>query len=103
MNKTSHQENTASPKSEPWHALTAEEVLEHLKVHENGLSDSEAAERMAQYGPNQLTEAPRPGFLRLLWEQFNNFIVMLLIVAAIDFRLAGRMDRCLGHHRHRRA
>ena len=82
MNKPSHQETIGSPNPEPWHALTAEEVLEHLKVRENGLSDSEASERMTKYGPNQLTEAPRPGFLRLLWEQFNNFIVILLIVAA---------------------
>ncbi len=89
MKKTSHQDNIGSPKPEPWHALTAEEVLEHLKVRENGLSEPEAAERMTQYGPNQLTEAPRPGFLRLLWEQFNNFIVMLLIVASIVSALLG--------------
>jgi len=89
MKKTSHQDNIGSLKPEPWHALTAEEVLEHLKVRENGLSEPEAAERMTQYGPNQLTEAPRPGFLRLLWEQFNNFIVMLLIVASIVSALLG--------------
>ncbi|HEY5270679.1 MAG TPA: cation-translocating P-type ATPase [Anaerolineales bacterium] len=83
MNKNTLQENTASPKSEPWHALSTEEVLEHLKVRENGLTGTEAAERMAQYGQNQLTEASRPGFLQLLWEQFNNFIVILLIVAAV--------------------
>ena len=76
-------DNIATPKPEPWHALTAEEVLDYLKVRENGLSDSEAAERMKQYGPNQLTEAVRPGFLKLIWEQFNNFIVILLIVAAL--------------------
>jgi P-type Ca2+ transporter type 2C len=89
MKKTSHPDKTPAPISEPWHALTADEVLEHLKVHENGLSDSEASERMIQYGPNQLTEASRPGFLRLLWEQFNNFIVMLLIVASIVSALLG--------------
>ncbi|HEX7620326.1 MAG TPA: HAD-IC family P-type ATPase, partial [Anaerolineales bacterium] len=83
MNNIVPLENMAAPKSEPWHTLSAEEVLGHLKVGENGLTDTEAAERMAQYGPNQLTEAPRPGFLKLLWEQFNNFIVILLIVAAL--------------------
>jgi Ca2+-transporting ATPase len=82
MKKISLQENTASLKSEPWHAQSAEEVLEHLKVRENGLTSTEAAERQVHYGHNQLTEASRPGFLKLLWEQFNNFIVMLLIVAS---------------------
>jgi Ca2+-transporting ATPase len=71
-----------SAKTEHWHALTAGEVLEHLKVREDGITTQDAAERLAQYGPNQLTEAPRPGFLKLLWDQFNNFIVILLIVAA---------------------
>jgi Ca2+-transporting ATPase len=83
MKIKSPQDNIATPKAEPWHALTAEEVLDHLKVRENGLSDAEAAERIKQYGPNQLTEAVRPGFLKLMWEQFNNFIVILLIVAAL--------------------
>jgi Ca2+-transporting ATPase len=89
MKIKSPQDNIATPKPEPWHALTADEVLDHLKVRENGLSDAEAAERTVKYGPNQLTQAPRPGFLHLLWEQFNNFIVMLLIVASIISALLG--------------
>jgi Ca2+-transporting ATPase len=66
-----------------WHTLSAQEVLEHLKVQENGLTSAEAARRREHYGPNQLSEAKRPGFLKLLWEQFNNFIVMLLLVSAV--------------------
>ena len=72
-----------------WHTLSAEEVLENLRVKESGISSEEAAHRLEHYGPNQLTEAPRPGFLRLLWEQFNNFIVMLLIVAAVVSAVLG--------------
>jgi Ca2+-transporting ATPase len=73
---------SAPANAESWHALTSSEVLEHLKVRESGLSSAEAAERLAQYGPNQLTEAPRLGFWKLLLDQFNNFIVILLLVAA---------------------
>jgi len=76
-------------REEHWHSLTSQEVLEHLKVHEKGLTSAEVAERLAQYGPNQLTEAPRPGFMAMLWDQFNNFIVMLLIVASIVSALLG--------------
>ncbi len=91
MKKTVLQNNKApvSQQDEIWHALSAEEVLEHLKVRENGLTSADAAQRLTQYGPNQLTQAARPGFLRLLWEQFNNFIVMLLIVASIISALLG--------------
>ena len=91
MMKTTLQNNEAPvlQPNEIWHALSAEEVLEHLKVRENGLTSADAAQRLTQYGPNQLTQAARPGFLRLLWEQFNNFIVMLLIVASIISALLG--------------
>jgi Ca2+-transporting ATPase len=74
---------TAPIDNKDWHALTAEEVLGQLKVQEGGLTTEEAERRRERFGPNQLAEAPRPGFLKLLWEQFNNFIVMLLIVAAV--------------------
>jgi Ca2+-transporting ATPase len=91
MKKTNSQDNEmpAPYSNEIWHALSADEVLEHLEVHNNGLTSSEVARRQVQYGLNQLTEAPRPGFLRQLWEQFNNFIVMLLIVAAVVSALLG--------------
>ncbi len=76
-------------RDEAWHALTAEDVLRNLEVHEHGLTAEQAATRQAQYGPNQLQEAPRPTFWHLLWEQLNNFVVILLIVASIISALLG--------------
>jgi Ca2+-transporting ATPase len=75
--------------TEAWHALTAEDVLRNLEVHEHGLRTEQAAERLDQYGPNQLQEAPRPTFWHMLWEQLNNFVVILLIVASIISGLLG--------------
>ncbi|MEZ0396868.1 MAG: cation-translocating P-type ATPase [Anaerolineales bacterium] len=75
--------------SQEWHSLPAEAVLEHLQVREDGLTTAEAAKRLAQYGPNQLTEKPRPGFLSMLWDQINSFVVWLLIVAAVISGLIG--------------
>lgn len=72
-----------------FHALTAEETLKHLEVHEEGLTSAEAEKRLAQHGPNQLSEAPRPGFLAMLWDQLNNFVVILLIVASVVSALLG--------------
>ena len=72
-----------------WHALKAEEVLSHLKVEDRGLTSAEAKRRLEQYGPNQLKEAPRPTFLQMLWEQLNNFVVILLIVASLVSGLLG--------------
>jgi Ca2+-transporting ATPase len=72
-----------------WYALKAEEVLHHLEVQDKGLSSAEAEKRLEQYGPNQLKETPRPGFLVLLWGQINNFVVILLIVASVISALLG--------------
>ncbi len=72
-----------------WHALQAEEVLSHLKVEDKGLTSAQVEERLAKYGQNQLQEAPRPGFLQMLWEQLNNFVVILLIVASVVSALLG--------------
>ena len=72
-----------------WHTLNPEQVLEHFEVQENGLTTEQAKSRLAQYGPNQLEEAPRPSFLQMLWEQLNNFVVILLIVASVISSLLG--------------
>jgi len=67
-----------------WHAIAADEVLKQLHVNQgNGLTSEQASERLTQYGPNQLQEAPRPTFWKMLWEQLNNFVVIMLIVASI--------------------
>src|SRR5512134_231193 len=80
--------NNEPPRTE-WHALKAQEVLDHLKVEHGGLTSGQASQRLEQYGPNQLKEAPRPTFLQMLWEQLNNFVVILLIVASVISALLG--------------
>jgi Ca2+-transporting ATPase len=72
-----------------WHALQADAVMKHLKVRNEGLSSEEAAQRLAHYGANLLNEAPRPGFLAILWAQLNSFVVILLIVASVISALLG--------------
>ncbi len=67
-----------------WHSLESDRVLEELHTHpQSGLSSEEAARRLEQYGPNQLAEAPRRTFLQLVIGQLNNFVVILLIAAAL--------------------
>src|ERR1051325_6388352 len=73
-----------------WHALKTEEVLSHLKVQGIGLTSEEAKRRLEHFGPNQLKEAARPSFLQMLWEQLNNFVVILLIVASVISALLDR-------------
>lgn len=84
IEKFSPQVIPAGKDGHQWHTLEAEEVLNKLNtVAAHGLSTAEVESRMQAYGPNQLTEAPPTSFWQMLWEQFNNFVVILLIVAAI--------------------
>jgi len=76
-------------KESEWHSLSLEDTLKRLAVQEQGLSSVEAQNRLKQYGLNQLSEAPRPGFISKLWDQLNNFVVILLIVASIISALLG--------------
>ncbi len=80
---------TASVETQPWHTLSPQEVLEHLKVQESGLTSEEAAHRLRHYGPNQLLEQERTTFWKMLWEQINSFVIWLLLGAALISALLG--------------
>ncbi|MEW6567808.1 MAG: cation-translocating P-type ATPase [Chloroflexota bacterium] len=70
--------------SDTWHAREAEDVFRSLGTSpQQGLSSSEAARRLEAHGPNELAEAPRPTFWRMLLEQFSSFIVVILIIASL--------------------
>lgn len=79
------------PKEAPhWHTVERQHACEQLGTSPDaGLSPAEAERRLAGYGPNELKEAPRPGLWQLVLEQFNNFIVLLLIGAAVVSALLG--------------
>ncbi len=65
-----------------WHTLSIEEVAQHLKVNvDHGLTNAEAAERLATCGPNRFVEATRRPPLTILISQFKSLIVLLLLAA----------------------
>ncbi|MFW6265410.1 MAG: cation-translocating P-type ATPase [Halanaeroarchaeum sp.] len=67
----------------PW-SQSVDDVLEQADVSQaDGLSTDEVAERRAQFGPNELHETERRGWLSVLADQFTSVIVLLLVVAAV--------------------
>jgi Ca2+-transporting ATPase len=48
-----------------------------------GLSRAEAQRRLDEYGPNELKSAPETPWWRRLLEQFENFLVIILLVAVV--------------------
>jgi Ca2+-transporting ATPase len=73
-----------------WHAYSSSEVAQKLETtKEKGLSFEEAAQRLEEYGRNELAEAPPPTFLEMLWDQLKSFVVIMLIIASIVSALLG--------------
>jgi P-type Ca2+ transporter type 2C len=73
-----------------WHALSENEVLTKLEAPPHtGLTDVQVDERRRKYGLNELVEKKRTTFMQMIFGQLNNFIVILLIVAALISALLG--------------
>lgn len=67
-----------------WYTKSIEETAEALGTDlKRGLTAQEAQARLEKFGPNELKERPRPGFWRMLLDQLNQFLVLMLIVSAI--------------------
>lgn len=65
-----------------FHTKTPEQTLRDLQATNHGLSASEAAERLQQYGPNQLTLRGEPLWKKIL-EPFANIFMAVLFLAAV--------------------
>lgn len=66
-----------------WHCRGTDQVLTQLQSDAgSGLSNSQASERLEQYGPNELIDTGSRSPLLILWEQFANSMILLLVVAA---------------------
>ena len=66
------------------HSLSAEKVLENNKTsRQQGLSTSEAARRLSEYGPNELLEKGKKKAWRILLAQVTEVMILILLAAVI--------------------
>ncbi|HET6425643.1 MAG TPA: HAD-IC family P-type ATPase, partial [Planctomycetaceae bacterium] len=73
--------NPPSADQPAWHSLTVSQVMEQLSSSEDGLTAEQASERLATYGLNELTAHQKVSPWRILLEQFQNVLLLILIVA----------------------
>src|SRR3990172_7767616 len=64
-----------------WHTLSSETVFAHLKSTPAGLAGTEAARRLAAHGPNELQAAHPISPWTILFEQFKNVLIVILLAA----------------------
>lgn len=73
--------NIQTPRA--WHAMPVEETAAVLETGPDGLRSDQVTARLDRYGPNAVPDAPRPGVLAMLINQFRSPLVLILIVAGI--------------------
>lgn len=66
-----------------WYLKSVNEIIEELNSSTQGLSLYEAQRRLQQYGPNELKEKKKKTPFMMFLDQFKDFMILVLIVAAI--------------------
>lgn len=86
MNDTS----TTSGKFAP-HSLSGAEVLDRLGARRGGLSAAEAADALAEHGPNTLPRAEQETWWQRLLRQFHDPMIYVLIAAGVLTAVMGEV------------
>ena len=66
-----------------WHQENVEAAFEKLKTSPQGISDREAGQRLKEHGLNELKEKKKKNPFMMFLDQFNDFMILVLIVAAV--------------------
>ncbi|MDX1762783.1 MAG: cation-translocating P-type ATPase [bacterium] len=76
-----------------WHVAHERQLLESFGTdRERGLTDAEAEARLLRYGPNELREKEKRSWFMMLAGQFTDFMILILIAAAIISGVIGELS-----------
>ena len=75
--------------------MKKEDVLKLLGTDENGLTQNQAEENQKKYGKNELAEGKKKNPFILFLEQYKDFLVIILIIAAIISGVLGDIESAI--------
>ena len=76
-----------------WQTMRKDEVLKKLDTNEKlGLSEEEVLKRRKEYGDNVLQEKKKESIFVKFFKQFNDFMIIILIIASIISALVSKMQ-----------
>jgi Ca2+-transporting ATPase len=75
----------------PFYSISKEEALKKLGSSVEGLSQEQVEELRKTYGWNELPEAQKVSWLKMLGKQFKSILVFILIIAAVISFLVGHL------------
>lgn len=75
--------------------MTKEAVMSELKTTENGLNEAQVQKNLRTYGKNELSEGQKKSPFILFLEQYKDFLVIILIIAAIISGILGDIESAI--------
>ena len=76
-----------------WYQTEAEQLIAELNSdRENGLTTAQAEQKLAEFGPNELVDRGTKSPLLILWDQFREVMVLILIAAAAISAFLGEFN-----------
>jgi len=72
-----------------WHCKSIEDTFQTLGSSKQGLSIEEVRNRLLSYGPNKIKEVKKRTVLGMVLDQFKDFMILVLIAAAIVSGIIG--------------
>ncbi|MFA4829081.1 MAG: cation-translocating P-type ATPase [Thermodesulfovibrionales bacterium] len=75
-----------------WHQREITEIVEGSGSSLSGLSSEEAEKRLEKYGHNELKEKKKKTVLMMFLEQFRDFMILVLIAAAVISGIIGELS-----------
>ena len=77
------EKNGGQSEMKNYYQLSAEETMKELNGSTEPLTDEQVREHKEKYGPNELVEGKKKTILQIFLEQYKDFLVIILIIAAI--------------------
>ena len=69
-----------------WQTIKKEDVLREFGTNsKNGLTEEEVKKRQNKYGKNRLKDKPKENIFVKFIKQFNDFMIIILIIASIVY------------------
>jgi P-type Ca2+ transporter type 2C len=75
-----------------WHQKETKEIFDEFQSSSKGLSSEEVQRRLLEYGPNELKEKKKKTPFMMFLDQFKDFMILVLIAAAIISGLIGELS-----------
>lgn len=81
--------------NENWYQKDVGEIETLLQTSKNGIKNSDIPKLTEKYGKNELTDKKQKSTLVMFLEQFSDFLVIILIAAAIISAVLGDLESAI--------